>query len=240
MEITATTKLQDLVSNDYRLAPVLSSFGFDYCCHGKMSLGDACEQKKVSIDAVKQAIVKVESFASSGSFVVRPNDWSVSFLIDFIVANHHQYLYSAFPLLKSGLSKLVGVHGSRHPELIEIDALFNEMTDALLQHLWKEENILFPYGKSLDGGSSGFQQRVPFGSVEAPISMMQGDHEREGSRLFRLRELTNGYSVPSDGCNTYRVVFSQLSEFDSDLIQHIHLENNILFPRLIKLEQGSN
>lgn len=154
--------------------------------------------------------------------------------------NHHVYLHRMLPIVRAGLEKIARVHGERHSELLECSRLFNEISDDLHQHLWKEENVLFPYIKALDGQGKLPWPKVPFDSVATPINAMRTEHEREGGHLFQLRDLSKNYEAPF---RWLQYLSGHLrparGNLDADLIQHIHLENNILFPQVLALEEAT-
>jgi regulator of cell morphogenesis and NO signaling len=160
--------------------------------------------------------------------------WPIDCLIDHILLTHHAYVRSALPRIAGYLAKLTEVHGARHPELARIAAAFEELRGELLQHLLKEEHVLFPYICELAGASPG--RRSPFGTVEHPIRMMEREHEKASAVMREIRRLTGGYTAPADGCATYRVCFDELAQFERDLHRHIHLEDNVLFPLAVDLE----
>ncbi len=234
MNFEPESSLGELVATNYRAGAILSAFGLDYCCHGDRTLKQACDQKGINLEDVQSALnaSSTETATQLGRF----REWPLSFLVDYIYTNHHLFLHKMLPIAKAGLEKIARVHAAKHPELAACSRLFNEITEDLHQHLWKEENVLFPYIKALDGQGKLPWPKIPFDSVATPIHAMRTEHEREGGHLFRLRELSTNYEIPSDACNTYRATYTQLAELDADLIQHIHLENNILFPKAIKME----
>ncbi len=239
MNFDPKLSLGDLVAENYRLAAVLSSYGLDFCCHGNRTLKEACDQKGIKFEEVQKSLQTVADEGQGQPLINRFSEWPVSFLVEYIYTNHHVYLHRMLPIVRAGLEKTARVHGERHSELLECSRLFNEISDDLHQHLWKEENVLFPYIKALDGQGKLPWPKVPFDSVATPINAMRTEHEREGGHLFQLRDLSKNYEVPSDGCNTYRATYGQLADLDADLIQHIHLENNILFPRVLALEEAT-
>jgi regulator of cell morphogenesis and NO signaling len=159
-------------------------------------------------------------------------------LADYIEKKHHRYVEHKIPELKSYLSKVAKVHGERHPELLEIEALFTAAAHELLSHMRKEELILFPFVRNMTSNSD-FQQ-PPFGTVVNPIEMMKQEHDTEGERFRKISALSNQYTPPLDACTTYKVAFALLKEFEEDLHFHIHLENNILFPKAIETEKKMN
>ena len=233
MEIKPELTLGELVASDYRFAATLSAYGLDYCCQGNRTLNQACSEQGVNMEQVRDRLAKAveATLPIDAGLTNRYSQWPLPLLLDYILENHHVYVKTMMPVIQAGLAKLAKVHGERHPELKAISSLFTEMATDLQQHMWKEENVLFPYIRAKVSDGTLPWPKVPFQSVETPIRAMRTEHEREGERLFRLRELSRDYAIPEDGCATYRATYLQLAEFDRDLIQHIHIENNILFPR---------
>ena len=161
------------------------------------------------------------------------NTWPLDLLADYVEKKHHRYVEEKIVEIVPFLNKVASVHGDRHPELLEVQQLFRGCVEELTSHMQKEEQILFPFVRQLATGKS---VQAPFGSVQNPINMMMHEHTAEGERFRRIVELTDNYTPPADACNTYKVTFALLQEFEEDLHLHIHLENNIMFPRTIALE----
>ncbi len=226
----------ELVAADYRAATVFESFGIDFCCKGGRTLEEACEKKKIDPETVQQELEKVLSTPNQGNINV--GSWPLDLLADYIEKTHHRYVEERVPLLLQYLNKLCKVHGEAHPELIGIYKLFSESAGELTAHMKKEELILFPFiRKMVKYQKEGKSMDTPhFGSVRNPILMMMEEHEAEGDRFEKIAQLTSGYVPPQDACNTYRVTYALLDEFEKDLHRHIHLENNILFPATVKAE----
>jgi regulator of cell morphogenesis and NO signaling len=232
MRVTRETTIGEIVSNDFRTAAVFQEFGIDFCCGGRRTLADAC--RDLDEDAVLTAVERVCEGPASA---VRFDTWSPQQLIGHIVANHHAYVRRALPSLIAFTQKLAAVHGSRHPELAEIARITEDVAAEMTSHMAKEERMLFPYiGALSEAVRNGVPAPpAPFGPVENPIRMMEEDHDAAGAAMARIRELTSGYAVPEDGCTTYRVCLEELNAFERDLHEHVHLENNILFPAARKL-----
>lgn len=222
----------DLVAEDWRAAAVFEAFGIDFCCGGRRAVADACRDAGVDAAAVAHALETLHD-VDAGDGV---SEWPVARLVDHIVRTHHDYVRAALPRIAGYLAKLTQVHGARHPELAQVAGEFEAMGRDLLQHMRKEEHVLFPYIRELDGPSRPGPS--PFGSVENPIRMMEREHLEAGAQLREIRRLTSDYTPPPDGCTTYRVCFEELAHFERDLHRHVHLENNILFPRAVQLEAG--
>jgi regulator of cell morphogenesis and NO signaling len=225
----------EIVAADFRTAAVFERFGIDFCCGGRRSLGDACREASADTASVAGALDALPPRAADDDDVTQ---WGVDRLIDHILARHHSYVRSALPSIARYLAKLHEVHGARHPELARIAAVFQQVGTELEQHMCKEEQILFPYVRDLaeHAGQACDLGMSPFGTVENPIRMMEREHREAADALRLIRELTNGYTPPADGCTTYTVCMEELKAFERDLHRHVHLENNVLFPRAVALE----
>lgn len=238
METTKQETIGAMVARDYRLATVFESFGIDFCCKGNRSIEEACEKLNIEPEPVWAAVEKMSISANDGTQDF--NFWPLDLLADYIEKKHHRYVEERIPLLQQYLDKLCKVHGQAHPELFKITELFNQSAGELTAHMKKEELILFPYVRKMlkdrENQKSGIS-KPHFGSVKNPIKMMMDEHENEGERFERIAALSENFTPPSDACNTYRVTYALLDEFKTDLHQHIHLENNILFPKAIKMEE---
>jgi len=233
-QITIET-VGDIVAADFRTAAVFERFGIDFCCGGRRSLADACRTASADPEAVIRALGELASQKSADDDAAL---WSVDRLIDRIVTTHHAYVRSAVPTIGRYLRKLVEVHGGRHPELAHVQACFDKISGDLMQHLVKEEQVLFPYIRDLAENAKHTCGSIlsPFGTVANPIRMMEREHEEAGEGMRTIRELTNGYTPPADGCTTYAVCLNELQRFEADLHRHVHLENNVLFPKALELE----
>lgn len=228
MNQLAEKKVGKIVADNFRTAKVFTEFGIDFCCKGGVKLSEACETRGLDTEKVIQELLPIFQTADATNY----QGMGMKELVDHIVAVHHKYVGDTIPALKAYLDKINRVHGDRHPELEEIKALFFETADALTVHMKKEEFILFPYIKAMeDALKNDFPLSAPhFGHIDNPISMMEEEHDTEGERFRKISALSNTYTPPSDACQTYRVAFAMLQEFENDLHTHIHLENNILFP----------
>jgi regulator of cell morphogenesis and NO signaling len=230
--------LGDLVVKEPGNAGVFQKFGLDFCCGGKQTLAEACKEAGVDIK-----LVETELYNKNGKTVTQLlpyNDWELDFLCDFIVNTHHSYVRKSLPDLGSYSLKVAEVHGANHPELIAVSRIVEVITAELSAHMEKEENILFPYIRGLV--AAGKRQSEPehscFGSIADPISMMIEEHEVAGNLLKEAREITQNYTLPEDACATYSLLFRMLGEFEKDLHLHIHLENNLLFPKAERMEEA--
>jgi regulator of cell morphogenesis and NO signaling len=229
----------DIVAADFRTAAVFEAFGIDFCCGGRRSLLDACRTASADPAEVIRALEEVQS-ASGGDEDV--TDWPVDRLIDHIVATHHTYVRTAMPAIARRLTRLEQVHGENHRELGRILDVFRELSAEMHQHMLKEEHVLFPYIRLLATVPSDTCLRGPnpFGTVDNPIRMMEREHRDVADGLRIIRELTSGYVAPSDGCTTYQLCLAELDRFERDLHRHVHLENNVLFPRARRLEEQAS
>ncbi|MFZ2897630.1 MAG: iron-sulfur cluster repair di-iron protein [Saprospiraceae bacterium] len=226
----------ELVASDFRKAEVFRKFGIDFCCGGKQSVEEACQAKGLDVHTVKKELVEAES--RNSGLHQDFNNWELDFLTDYIVNTHHRYVSDSFPMLYELSTKVARVHGDRHPEVIEIAELWDEVARELRMHMYKEEHILFPYIKEL-AAARRFGKTMapsPFGGIANPIRMMESEHVSAGGNMDAIHRLSGGFTPPADACTSYRVLFSKLQEFEQDLHQHIHLENNILFPKAIQME----
>jgi regulator of cell morphogenesis and NO signaling len=233
----AERSLADLVRENSRVALIFERFGLDFCCGGRRTLREAAAAHGVAIDPIVAAIADVADLPAEDE--VTPKYQDLSLLARHIVDHHHGYVRTVIPTISAWLDRLVERHGDRHPELESIRQTFGELADELMTHMVKEENMLFPYIERLAAaGNSGTAVPIsPFGTVLNPIGVMEADHALAGELSARLRQLSGGYQPPPDACTTYRLCFEELQQFEHDLHQHIHLENNVLFPRAVDLEQ---
>ena len=237
MEITERSIIGELVAQSYRTAAVFKKYKIDFCCNGNRTISEACENKNLETASVIQNLEL--AIQSSSESTTDYKSWPIDLLADYIEKKHHRYVEAKTQEIKPYLDKICRVHGDRHPELLEINELFNEAAGELAAHMKKEELILFPFVRKMAKvKQENTKLEAPhFGTVENPIQMMMHEHTTEGERFRKIEALSNNYTPPADACNTYRVTFALLKEFEADLHLHIHLENNILFPKAIELEK---
>ncbi len=219
----------EIVALDFRAASVFKEAGIDFCCGGKKSIDETCAEqgidKKVLIDKLEK--LKDIPDTSGHNFI----DWDPAFLCDYIVNTHHKYVLKTLPELVTYTAKIASVHGEHHPELEIVADLFSQINKELLQHLKNEEEVLFPSIKQ----AFKFGTKDSKATILSEISRLSGEHEFAGGAMDKINVITSDYKVPQDGCNTYNVAFKLLREFEDDLHIHVHLENNILFPKAIVL-----
>jgi regulator of cell morphogenesis and NO signaling len=228
-----TTTMGDIVSSDYRASAILDRYGLDYCCGGARTLAEGCRQRGVSVDAV------VAELHSLDPHHRETPERDPAALIDHIVSRHHGYVRSTIPVIQQHLAKVAAVHSARHSELPFVESQFSKVAAELMQHMVKEERMLFPYIAALADAVHGDGAPPPdiFGTVQNPIRMMEIEHQEAGHGLEAIRELTRDYQPPEDACATYRLVLQELRAFEADLHEHVHLENNVLFPQAVELEE---
>jgi regulator of cell morphogenesis and NO signaling len=236
---TITETVREIALNQPSSIRVFERFGIDYCCGGRKPLAVACKEQDVEIDAVLSALAVAASEPSP-----EETDWSKASLEDLVAhinTRHHEYLKTELPRLTMLAGKVVAAHGPNHPELTELQSAVQDLSNELMQHMAKEELVLFPYVAGLERAlaGKGVRPHACFGSIASPIAMMSQEHDDAGELLAQIRELSGNYTVPQDACPTYHAYFDGLRAVEQDLHQHIHLENNILFPRALAMESSA-
>lgn len=229
LEVSMGTLVAERISR----VRVFERYGLDYCCGGKVTLGEACKKKGLDSQEVLAALKK----SDADEKVVDSTNWkaaSLTVLADHIETTHHSFLNEELPRLSQIMKKVVTVHSKRHPELVQVAETLEALSTELTQHMAKEEQILFPLIRQMDSNGPAESH---FGSVANPIEAMEHEHENAGQALAQLRSLTNDYQVPENACRSYQALYAGLAELESDTHHHIHKENNILFPGAIALEQ---
>ncbi|HEY6143820.1 MAG TPA: iron-sulfur cluster repair di-iron protein [Flavobacterium sp.] len=237
MEILEKPTVGEYVAKDFRTAALFSKYGIDFCCKGNRTIEEVCDKKDMNPDKL---LHQIETILNTKNDLKNDfNSWPIDILADYIEKKHHRYVTEKINILLPFLSKLCEFHGDQHPELFEINELFIMGANELTHHMKKEEKILFPFIKELVNAvvADELIAEPHFGSVETPIDMMMHEHDDEGERFRKIATLSNNYTPPIDACMTYKVAFGMLQEFEEDLHKHIHLENNILFPKAIRLEK---
>lgn len=235
MESIQEKTVANVVTENIKAAHVFKKYGIDFCCGGGVSIKRACEKANVDPIALTEELLKLDNAPDRAS---NYNSWKLDFLTDHIINVHHQYVEENSPLLLQYAKRVNQVHGGTYKELGEIENLVLEVVQEMAGHQRKEELILFPFIKKLVKAEleNGKVPDSHFGSVDNPIKMMEDEHEEAGEIMRNIAKLSNNYTPPQGACNTYRAFFAKLEEFEQDLHHHIHLENNILFPKVSKLE----
>ena len=240
MSVTTEKTLRELVLETPAATRVLEKLGIDYCCGGNQSLEQACRAANLPIDQVLDSLEAAELATKPEG---KDRDWQQEALADLvahITSTHHKYTRAEIARVTPLLEKVCSVHGQNHPELHSIQTNFRGLVDELTMHMMKEEMMLFPYIVRMEESVIERQPILPppFGTVQNPVSMMMHEHDSAGDALRAMRQASGGYAAPADACVSYQTLYRTLAEFEADLHQHIHLENNILFPRAIAMEQG--
>ena len=237
MENLKDKTIGEFVAQDFRTAAVFSKYKIDFCCKGNRTITEVCKKQDIDADTLLQNVFDV--LQSENNNTIDFNSWPLDLLVDYIEKTHHRYVEEKTGIILQFLNKLCSVHGANHPELFKISELFTAGAGELSQHMKKEELMLFPFIKRMvkTKESDGILSQPSFGTVSNPIAMMMQEHDNEGERFREIANLTNNYTAPADGCTTYKVTFAMLDEFEQDLHKHIHLENNILFPKAVILEE---
>lgn len=223
-----TRTIGDIVTQDFRTATVFKEAGIDFCCGGKKTVEEACSEKGIDPEKLQAQLDQPEKIA--GAVTHKFNEWEPGFLCDYIVNEHHSFVRKALPDLVHYTQKIASVHGRNHPELIDVAGLFFQINKELLQHMKKEEEILFPAVKELF--SAGTEKSKE--TIINELSLLSEEHEFAGGAMDKINQITSGYSLPEDACNSYRISFQMLEQFEDDLHTHVHLENNILFPKALE------
>jgi len=237
MNSIATKTVRDLAVEVPGATRVFENLGIDYCCGGQRSLADACAAVGISLDDVEESLETDNSWQFDlPNFLVG----SLAELIEHIVEKHHVFTRTEMERLNALIEKVCGVHGQNHPELGRIRSLFQALSAELEPHMMKEERVLFPFIIGMEDAVHTKRpiQVPPFGTVANPVRMMMVEHDGAGELLRQMREASSDYAVPADACISYQTLYQALDAFEKDLHQHIHLENNILFPRAVELEAG--
>jgi regulator of cell morphogenesis and NO signaling len=236
--ISSSMKVRDVAVNSPQATRIFERLKIDYCCGGDRLLGDACAAAGVELEALRQMLDDTGTVVNDR----RPDfqTFSSAELTQYIVDTHHVFTKTEMTRLVALTAKVVSAHGENHSELLAVQTLFQQLCDELKQHMFKEERILFPFIVTLERSRLEDDQPpvTAFGAVNNPIRMMMLEHDSAGDILREIRLLTSDFTVPADGCISYRTLYKALEAFEQDLHQHIHLENNILFPQAVGLEQG--
>ncbi len=239
MEKINEQTIGQIVAEDYRTAEVFRQLGIDFCCGGNKTITEASAFKDVDPKKVKKAL---QSLTEENTEHHHYNKWSLDFLVDYIINNHHAYAREVLPEINFYAKKVLSAHCQNHSELEEMYYELVKLYSKMIEHLDEEEAVIFPYVKKLVKADE--HNTIPdtsrFGMVADPISMMEEEHDEAGETMAKIRRLTNDFTLPGDACTTYRVLFENIQAFEQDLHKHVHLENNILFPKALELERKLN
>ena len=220
--------LKSIALENFEFIPVLEKYSLDFCCRGKKTLKEACIENDLSLEKI---LAEINEAGVPIKAQMPFNEMSADQLISYILIHHHFYVKNAIPTILNHIGKVVAKHGERYPHMEKVLALFNAVTDELIPHMQKEEQILFPRIKIIFGTDEhAIASQKVIGFIDGPINVMEIEHEKAGDLLFEIRRITNHYKAPETACTTHRVCLDELKAFEEDLHQHVHLENNILFP----------
>lgn len=214
---------------------IFTKYNIDYCCGGHRSLKEACH--RTGLDPEKIQVEINQSSLTDSTQPLRPENWSSTFLANFIIENHHSFVRKAIPELEALLDKVCERHGNESLELLQIREAFQDLSEELTTHMEKEEVVLFPAIKRLEAQTP--ENHPMEKMIQAPITAMEDDHELAGNLIKKIRSLSSNYTPPDFACPTFQLTYKKLADFDNDLMRHIHLENNILFARFKKRFPGS-
>jgi regulator of cell morphogenesis and NO signaling len=233
-ELLATfseTTVGAMVADDFRAAAVFEKHGIDFCCGGRIPVAVICREKGIDPAMIQQEIAAAKSTPVDRSH--NYDAWALPFLADYIVNTHHAYLKENSAQIAAYADKIAGVHGSHHPEVIEIATIFAGIATDMAAHLQEEEEILFPAIKRIDAArkAGNTPEVLDVEAIRTSLVRLDHEHQEIGDAVHAIRHLANGYTIPDDVCNTFAVTYSKLREFEDDLHKHVHLENNILFPK---------
>lgn len=232
-------RIGEVVAENFRTAKIFEENGLDFCCGGKKTIIEACTEKGVDPDILLNQLNKIDD---SGARSTHFNSWEIDFLIEYIIINHHSYVVNSIPTIEHHLQEVIAAHGMKFPHLTKIEELFTDLKEELLSHMAKEEKMLFPYIKKMYiANNNSLEMPVaPFGTVGNPVKVMESEHDAAGRLMHEINIITGNFTPPEGACGKFKVLYAELKEFESDLHVHVHLENNILFPKSIELEMKLN
>lgn len=237
ININSNTIVKEIVAKNFQSAKVFEKYGIDFCCKGNRPLNEAAAEKRINISELIGELVSVSN--NNGASPEKYDEWDLVFLSTYIVNTHHAYVKDAIPRIQAHLEKVENRHGKTHSYMIEVNSLFKQISNEMISHMNKEEKVLFPIIKYL-GDCKTFLERPKNGgykTIKNPINAMEQEHSGAGNILEQIRQLTSNFKLPEDACTTFTLTYKELEEFEQDLHKHVHLENNILFPKAIKLEE---
>lgn len=226
----------EITRKDWRKAAIFKKYGIDFCCGGKKTVKEACQEKGIDFAKVERELQQTSNNAGGG--YTNFDEWNLDFLADYITNTHHNYVKKNSPEIRNYAAKVARVHGGNHPELIEMNELFIKVADEMSEHMVEEDTILFPWVKQIfraKNENSAYETKGnEFGKL---IDKTEAEHDAVGRKMERIRELSSNYTLPSDACASYTLLFKMLEDYENDLFTHIHLENNILFHKAVEMEK---
>jgi len=235
MNYALNTTIGEIVAADYRTARIFETHGIDFCCGGKVALSEICQEKNINPDTLLREIegIKSEQIDRSQNYT----SWELPFLVDYIINTHHAYLKENDEQIAGYARKIAEVHGVHHPEVIEISAIFAKIATDMAAHLREEEEVFFPALKRADAErkSGNVPANADRDVILESLAKLGREHEEIGDAIHTIRHLSREYAIPNDTCNTFMITYRKLKEFEDDLHKHVHLENNILFPKASQL-----
>jgi regulator of cell morphogenesis and NO signaling len=236
MQETGNKTIGEIVAADFRTAAVFENHGIDFCCGGKVALAATCTEKGLDLDAITRELAAVQNQAVERS--QNYSSWSLPFLADYIVNTHHVYLKENDDQIAAYAQKIATVHGAHHPEVIRIAAIFKKIATDMVGHLKEEEEVFFPALKRADAARTAgtAPDESDRETIRDSLVRLEREHEEIGDAIHEIRHLAKGYAIPDDVCNTFMLTYRKLNEFEEDLHKHVHLENNILFPKARSFE----
>lgn len=234
--------LAQIVTGNHRTAAIFEKYHLDFCCKGKRLLEQACNEQNIATNELLAELESISSAPVTGTAGFPFDQLTLTQLSNYIVSTHHAYVKGELPQLFSYIEKVAAKHGERHPELYKIFELVVAIKEEMELHMRKEEQILFPRIQEIENIATQDKEspQLNINYLQSPISVMEQEHDHAGALTAEIRQLTSNYTAPPDACTTYKLLFASLQAFETDLHQHVHLENNILFPKAIELFQHLN
>lgn len=230
-----TKSLAQIVNNNHRAAGIFEKYNLDFCCKGKRTLEQACTENEINVEQVLADLDQTRQ-GDSNTTPLSHESLSLSQLTDYIVNTHHSYVKKEMPVILGYLQKVAAKHGGRHPEMLKVFELFAAIKEEMEQHMQKEEFILFPRIRETEKlVKEGKDNLINSSYLLSPITVIEQEHDHAGSMMAEIKKFTNNFEPPVDACTTFRLSFAALQAFETDLHQHVHLENNILFPKALQL-----
>ncbi|TXH22714.1 MAG: iron-sulfur cluster repair di-iron protein [Chitinophagaceae bacterium] len=229
----------EITAKDWRKAQVFKKYGIDFCCGGKKTVREVCAEKGIDATKVEQELQEVAKLTSNGGYT-NYDEWNLDFLADYIVNTHHNYVRKNMPEILQYAAKVAKVHGAHHPELDPIYQLTQQINKELSEHMVEEETILFPLSKKIVHAHNAGTKYTPENGEDLAslVDKMEHEHDSVGRAFDEIRRLNDNYAIPADGCASYKLLYKMLADFENDLFTHIHLENNILFPKTIEIAKS--